>query len=306
MHEYLAEELGYFKENGVTVNQQVVGANVPAMVTSGQADLGFYALPAVMLAASKGQPMKVIRVNGGLQGGALLADPEKYPDVESLRGAKDCTMVSFPPGTSNYGYTLHLKEVLGMDCKVNGLATAPLQLGAIANGSAQLATGSAPTFAGATQEGQLKLLINPADQAQRDEFYPESWRFGEGGYFGVGPNLEKKKGAVVAFMKSIQQADEWMRDHSDQEVAQMLIKADKGFADVGEAALVPSVAYVRELSQVGNAQGYVGPDTWDLTVKGYESFKLQGYDGADPAYAYDSIIDMSYWTAANGQPPSDG
>src|SRR5882757_7200249 len=58
--EYIATELGWFKQNGVSVDMVVVGAGAAQQVAAGALNIGYSGFPDFIRATNQGAPLKIV------------------------------------------------------------------------------------------------------------------------------------------------------------------------------------------------------------------------------------------------------
>jgi NitT/TauT family transport system substrate-binding protein len=97
--EYIATELGWFKENGVEVDMVVVGAGSAQQLAAGALNLGYSGFPDFIRATNQGAPIKIV-INGiGTPPYGVYAKPaiKKISDLKgktvSIGGTKDITLI---------------------------------------------------------------------------------------------------------------------------------------------------------------------------------------------------------------------
>jgi hypothetical protein len=86
-------------------------------------------------------------------------------------------------------------------------------------------------------------------------------------------------------------ATAWFKSHSDSEVAQQLLKSD-AFKTFSLDQLTSYVAYDRPFVAPNN--GLITPDMWKTGLQVYAKWGIDGFDPADPTYAFDKRVDMSF------------
>lgn len=303
METYVGVAKGFFKDNGVDVQiTDGLGSNAAALVVSGQYDLTVLGTTAPLLTAAQGKPTSSIRaVLGGGNGGSLLVNPTKFTSLQALEAAPSCTLATFPPGTSAYGFAVELKNKLNLHCSLSLLATAPLQAAAVDNGSADGIVGSKPNFDSAIAAGKLKVLIDTSNSQQRQQYYGAPYI--ETTEWGLTSNLQAKRSAIVDYLKGIKQSDAYLKTRSNAQIAQILVQFP-AFQSVPLGELTSQVQYPRVQLGLGSSGGYITQAEWQTTLNALTTWGVPNYNPSNPVFSYGQRVDMSYWTAAYGSKPS--
>lgn len=97
--EYIATELGWFKQNGVSVDMLTVGPGSAQQVAAGSLDIAYSGFPDFIRATNQGAPVKIV-INGVDQPPyAVYAKPtiKKIADLKgktiTIGGIKDVTLI---------------------------------------------------------------------------------------------------------------------------------------------------------------------------------------------------------------------
>jgi NMT1/THI5 like len=96
--EYIATELGWFKENGVNVDMVVVGAGAAQQVAAGALNIGYSGFPDFIRATNQGAPLKIVINAISAPPYAVYAKPaiKQIADLKgktvSIGGTKDVTL----------------------------------------------------------------------------------------------------------------------------------------------------------------------------------------------------------------------
>ena len=97
--EYIATELGWFKENGIELDMLVVGGGAAQQLAAGALNIGYSGYPDFIRATNQGAPVKIL-INGiSAPPYAVFAKPQikKISDLKgkiiSIGGSKDVTLI---------------------------------------------------------------------------------------------------------------------------------------------------------------------------------------------------------------------
>src|SRR3981081_732432 len=97
--EYIATELGWFKENGVSVDMVVVGAGAAQQVAAGALNIGYSGFPDFIRAPNQAAPLKMLINAISAPPYAVYAKPaikqiaELKGKTVSIGGTKDVTLI---------------------------------------------------------------------------------------------------------------------------------------------------------------------------------------------------------------------
>jgi ABC-type nitrate/sulfonate/bicarbonate transport system substrate-binding protein len=306
METYIGVAKGFFKRQGVHVEiTDGLGSNAITDVVAGQYDLTVNGTSAPLLTALEGKSTTVIRAAlGGGNGGSLLVNPKAFTSLSALQHAQSCTIATFPPGTSAYGFAVQLKSSLHLKCTLQLLQTAPLQLAAIQSGSADVIVGSEPNFTTAVSSGLLKVLINTGVTKQRVKYLGSPYI--ESTMWGLTANLRAKRRSIVAFLSGLAASDKYLSGLTNRQIA-LILHPFPAFSPSTLAALVGQVAYTRPQlplgsETVGTQIGFITRAEWTRTLNGLKTWAIPNYSASNPVFSYKQRVDMSFWDAATVKP----
>jgi NitT/TauT family transport system substrate-binding protein len=215
--EYIATELGWFKENGVSVDMVVVGAGAAQQVAAGALNIGYSGFPDFIRATNQGAPLKIVINAISAPPYAVYAKPaiKQIADLKgktvSIGGTKDVTLIYMEAFIASAGL------------KANDLDF---------------------VYAKATQDRLAALLSGGADAAIL--YPPSSFRAGAAGYTYLG-DIEaylkdfpftvwaanagwaaNNREALLAYIRAYGRAVRWLYDASNKERAvDILVKYSK-------------------------------------------------------------------------------
>jgi len=215
--EYIATELGWFKENGVNVDMLVVGAGAAQQVAAGALNLGYSGFPDFIRATNQGAPVKIVINAISAPPYAVYAKPAIQQIAElkgktvSIGGTKDVTLI-------------YMEAFIGSA----GLKASDLDF----------------VYAKATQDRLAALLSGGADAAIL--YPPSSFRAGAAGYTYLG-DIEtylkdfpftvwaantswaaNNRQALLSYIRAYSRAVRWLYDTGNKERAvDILVKYSK-------------------------------------------------------------------------------
>lgn len=287
---YLAQTLGYYEEEGVDVTiLDATGANTTTIVASGQADLGDLGPGGPLLMTKQGRPTTIVYQQLDAGAAAYLFAKPDTTSIDELKGARFGT---FSVGSGTYGFAYQFNESQSLGLELVPFQASSAISAAIVSGQVAAGNGNFTDFANEIAAGELHLLIDPNDPAQREKYVGREYPAGV--TFGLVDTVAQKADAVTAFLRARNRALEWMQSATPEEVATELRKSTV-YAAYEQDAL--EVAVERGMVFVSPNQGRIDDDTWEYALTKYANWGLDGFDPSDPMYAYDQRVDMSFLDA---------
>ena len=215
--EYIATELGWFKENGVSVDMVVVGAGAAQQVAAGALNIGYSGFPDFIRATNQGAPLKIVINAISAPPYAVYAKPaiKQIADLKgktvSIGGTKDVTLIYMEAFIASAGLKASNLDFV---------------------------------YAKATQDRLAALLSGGADAAIL--YPPSSFRAGAVGYTYLG-DIEaylkdfpftvwaantgwaaNNREALLAYIRTYSRAVRWLYDAGNKERAvEILVKYSK-------------------------------------------------------------------------------
>lgn len=292
---YIALNNGYFKQHGLTVKIiDNAGANTTNLVASGQADLGMIGAASPLLMAKQGLDTKIIysHVAGG-SGGCLVTSTKG--GVTSVSQLKDKRLGTLSLGSSTYGDSVIYNKNFHLNANIVPFQQASSILAAVETGQVAGANAACSTFTQALQQGQLKLLIDTRNKAERQNAFGAAAELPEAAVFGLQKDLSSKKAAVDALMEGMLQAAKFIDSNSDSRVATVLRKSTV-FGEQSQEVVTGQVTDSRPywLLDAGDLKA----SQWKACLQFFASWGLSGYSPTDSIYSYNQRVDMSYFDTA--------
>jgi NitT/TauT family transport system substrate-binding protein len=284
---YLADQLGYFKDEGLSVTIKPAGSLVVPLVASGQALLGEFGATAPLIMAQDGKDTTIV-LNRQLQGsGGVVVGRPGYTSIT------DCKKVAtLGPSGAGYGNVVRYRHVANASFQIVPVADTGTKLAAVLSGQVDCAGGAADEFDQSVREGKLAYLVDTRDAAQRAKWLGAA-PYVEGVTFGLSRTVSQNRNTVERFIRAKLRASQWLETHSPQEVAAEL-KKSPDFAGVPQDQLTRNVA---------NASSYLPPSgdlteaEWKTSLAAFGTWAT-GLNLSDPKFDYANRVDMTYYKNA--------
>lgn len=288
---WFAQLGGYFTKNNLDVTVKVVGGNVTTTLVADQADLGLNGATNAMAPVNNGISTSYIYTNGeGSIGGSAVGLP-------SVKSITDCSRMSvFTIGSTAYGYAVVEKNLYSAKYTIVQLGTAA-QLAALRAGTVDCGIADESTWGSLLTDGTVHLLVDPRSVASLPQGFPTGiagW-----GFWGIKLHLQERKGAIINFLKAMNQAwIDYQKLTSDQVAATLRQSPD--FQAFGQASLAQSLTIIKPFLNPGS--GYVNSTTWAANLNFFVKAGFGFINPSDSTWSYTSRVDMSYYDAAIGKP----
>jgi ABC-type nitrate/sulfonate/bicarbonate transport system substrate-binding protein len=298
---FAAQALGLFAKNGLDVDLNPAGlAGTTALITSGQDDIAFFTAASAMLTAHQGVPTTVIYGAANNEIPMLVGPPgtTRLSQVQGLDGR--CTLAGLGAGTEYYELQLIANSRLNLHCNIEqlGVSYAAIVAG-VAAGRYQIGAVT-PTFGyPAASAGQVTTLVDPLHPTAQDRkvFHPNAYPALVA--YGLPDNLQQKRPAVVAFVKSLYQAGAYIGSHSAKQLAQLSVaKLGSVFTNQTVDQLTLAWQAAKNVIPKGPRRGYISPQLWRRMLSNLTGWGLSDFHPRDPVYTYAARSGMTYWKAA--------
>jgi ABC-type nitrate/sulfonate/bicarbonate transport system substrate-binding protein len=292
---YVAMAEGFFDKYNLDMKFEVAGSLTATRLAAGDVDLAVNSTVDLILA---GQDVKVVRGQLKDPGLSLIANSD-IKSLDDLAHKQDCRIVTYPPGTSPYAYVNMWNKQFDLGCKIGQVPDAATILSGVQSGSITAAGLNPQVIAGAPNINVLIDVTKPDfwDKYAMTEHMNVFW-------LGNKDSLEKKRAAVVAFLKGYDEGLKFVLDPSNHDavVADVFKEADwaKGQSTeyvAGQVDFWKQFYWQSSTDQYGNLTS----DEWSAFLTNYETYYgAPGFKADNPAIAYDKAVDMSYFDEATG------
>jgi ABC-type nitrate/sulfonate/bicarbonate transport system substrate-binding protein len=296
---YIAQLESFFKEEGVNVKIiDNTGSNTATTLASGQADIAQYAAGVPLVLSQQGKPAQIIYVFAGNVSGGTLVGAKGVKSIEQLKGKRIAVLAK---GSATYGWANLWNQKFHLNADLVPFQDNASIQSALGSGRVAAAGGPYANFAALLSTGRANMLIDSRNPSERDKYAGPSAGTPEGVIFGLTDVLDKKRDAVVRFLKAMTKAEAYIKKASDSQLAKDL-RTFSAFQTTPEPLLTDIVKNSRPYYNPGNS--YMTEDQWKSALQQYGLWGLDGYKADDPAFAYKNLVDMSYYDEAGGTPPA--
>ncbi len=289
---WIAKHERIFAKHGLEVETSEPGALVNTQLLAGKLDLAANAPPIAV--AEKGGDVAVVWGQQSDSGVSMVAK-KAVASIDALRRERGCRIATFPPGTSPYAYAARFVERLDLDCDIVTGSSAPTMLSGVQAGSFTAAVLGYGAVAGAPD---VNVLISNETPEAFAPYALDPYVLGV--VYGVPAQLERKREAITRFVRAMREAQPIAQDPEQAEVAVRSLRGSAEWATgQSDDFLAEQVDYWRPyLWKDGEDVGYVAEQDWNAVLAAFEQFALDGYDRQDGRFAYDQMVDMSFYDAA--------
>jgi NitT/TauT family transport system substrate-binding protein len=294
-----ASAAGYFDELRLKVTMTFTTNNLIAgLITSGQAEVGQIGIGVPLSLSHQGKQTQVIynTLGGGV--GAVLAGKKSLSAPEDLKQMATCRIgASGGQGTSSYGAASIYNQRLGTRCELVPLSDIPTELAALVTGRVDAAAFPYEAIAGAVDAGQVKVLIDTRDQAQRIKYLGQTYP--EAVYFTTKTVATSKKEALARFVKGVDRAAKTITSQPDAQSADVLEKVS-AYSSIPADKLAKSIGFSK--TYFAPNKGYISQDNWKFALTQYQLWGLADFNPGDAEYSYASAINMKPYESVLPKP----
>lgn len=283
---YLAQSLGYFKEEGLDAEFQTIkGGDSAAAVLSGDAQFCLKGIETALMLNEKGQGYKIVLSTTQKFPYQLVGANEKYSTIESLKGkvvaaglSTTGAPYSFAKACINFGGLVAEKDV---DIT---LVASPGYAAAIASDSIQAAVATNPWSAKKLADGGGVVIVDGTDDAAIEKIIGSS-KYELFAIMTSDALIESDPELVQKAVNAMTKAMKWMETATPEEIAEKMLPL---FDGAQKEELLYDAQYDKE-HQVANYTGYHTPSGFQAGVK---LNKLAGCITGEPTE--DQIYDESF------------
>lgn len=225
---YLAETLGYFKEEGLAAQfQTVTGADASAPLFSGDAHFGLRGIEMALIAAEAGQACKILISTTAQYPYQLIGKGPEITSIEALSGK--VIGGGQGPASAPQAFAYALLEQAGVDATVVNMMSSAY-LAAMKKGDIQAAVSTNPWASKLLLENGGVLLVDGADEAAMQAL------MGSKSYelfmiFATDAYIAKEPETVQKAVRAMTRAIDWMNKATPEEIATALLPLFEGRYD---------------------------------------------------------------------------
>lgn len=287
---YLAETLGFAKQEGLDYTVKTVFANSLNLVVAGEGDLSVIGISSALVPVREGKETSIIyAISSGLATGFMAAS-------QKIKTVADCTRVSTSrAGSAVFSSAMAYKTTGGGKFNILELGDPGQIVPSVLSGGSDCAVSAMAVLQPGLDQG-LHLIIDPRNPATVPPNTVQG-TYGSG-LWGMKDNLQKKRPALEKMMRALKRVEEFIGKNSPAQVAAEIIK-HPDFKTYKVEDIIKQVE-AEKLFWFPDS-GYVRPSNWNGALT-YYKYGLPFIDHGNKLYSYSERVDMSYWTTAFGKP----
>lgn len=283
---YLAETLGYAKEEGLDLKVKTLEANTVAAVVAGRADIAEFGAGSALAPVGEGKDTSIIV---GLQGGETTGFVMAGKGIDEITQCK--RLATNPKGSSAYSSAAAYKKATGATYDIVEFTTPADVAASVVSGQTDCASSSLGVLSAGLSQG-LHLIIDPN---KPEQIPPDSIQGTVGvSLWGMKDELQKKSAAVEKLMKALVKVQKYLETATPDEIAASL-KKNSDFTAYEAAALATAVK--GELPFLFPNDGRIDADQWPATLT-YYKYGNPAIDPTGDVWSFDKRVDMSYMDKA--------
>ena len=293
---YIAQQRGYFKQHNLSVSISVVGSTVATDVAAGQYDIGLIGASSTLSPTAAGDAMSIVYnpIPVSLGSTLVVKYDSPYKTLMDMSGQKVAVL---GVGSANYGSAVSFSKYIvahgGKPLVLVPATSDQASVSEVISGEVAGAFGEADDRVSYMSAKQVRILVNGSSPLA-EQITP--LQLVGASYFGLKSTVQANKQAVTALVAGLRQADTWLKTASPTDIADTLVAAAPAYAQTGKDVLIAQVPYDKPFFSPTN--GLVTQAAWAASLSAYGTWGLQNITITDPAFSYQSVIDMSYWNAA--------
>jgi ABC-type nitrate/sulfonate/bicarbonate transport system substrate-binding protein len=290
----IALQNGYFKKYGLNVTIKAMGAVSLTEAAAGRIDLANSGVVGSLPAAIQGHQTSIIyeQTSSIADGNLVVKANSPYHSLMDLSGKK---VVVAGAGGGLYGaaegYSHYIVAHGGKPLTIVITNSTGSENSELLSGQVDAAVAVLDNSAIDIHAGQERILLESSSKQGQAILKAAVGA----GFWGLASDLSAKKASVTAFIAGLRKADLWMRSHTPQQVANVLIKSPlysgETIADIEEGATYDKSLYAP-------TNGFVSSEDWQDSLSAYASWNVPNLNLSSSAVTYGSVVNMSYWNGA--------
>lgn len=283
---YLANTLGYFKDEGLDVKlMENTGVNTANLVATGEADLAAFSVPSALVLTQQGKQTTFLAFGAGASAAASLVGAAGITSPDQLRGQR---IGALGKGSIPYAAAIAYNNHFHLKAQIVVLPDNATIAGALASGQIKGATGAISNFQALLRDGKAVSLVDAGTdpQAFREAFGED---YPAGGYFALKSSVRKRPEEYAKAIRALYRATMYMVNTPAAEVATELRKSKAYQAiPVGQLAGLVTAA-VPQLEHMDSTK-----DRWNQSLAGVGTWGVDGLTIDHDTMGYDNEVDMSF------------
>jgi len=219
--------------------------------------------------------------------------------MQEAQGLTDCRLATVAPGGASYGYASYWTEKFGLKCELVVAQSYDIIAAGVRSGTYTL--GVIPRSTVGTVPAGVNVII-PQNTPDYPGF-PDGRQVVIAGLLGLRANVDGKREDLVRFERAMIEAqrelaaaspDDLVRDVQQVEIFKAIP------VETLRKQVITAASNIWKDPETGKA-GFISEATWVKSLRTYGYWGLQGFRPDDPAIAYDRMVDMSFFRAAEKQ-----
>ena len=293
---FIAQEKGYFKQAGVDVQLENQGGTATTNAAAGRVDLTQTGVSAALAPFKAGRPTSIVyEVSGGLLAtGVIVKADAPYKSLMDLSGK---SIVVLTAGGAAWGaaqaFSQYIVKQGGQPLQISVATSGAGQVSSVVSGVVQGSIGTVDIFGADIAAGKLRLLLQPNSPLAQKIL---GRNVVNAGYWGLKDVLSQKREAATRFVAGLRKADQWLATASQDDIIAVLMQSPF-FKEFTRAQIIDQLKWNAPFFT--KTDGFVNKARWDVSLKAYSQYGLPGIDVNDSIFGYTSIVDMSFWNAAD-------
>jgi NitT/TauT family transport system substrate-binding protein len=287
---YVAQERGYFKDEGVDVKLiDNAGANAVPMLAGGQADLAFSGVAAA-LALGQQKPTKVVlSMLGGFSAAALVGGPDIH-GIMDLKGKKIGTPGT---GTTSDAYAHIYDKRLHLGADIVPFTTPVALVAAVKSGQVDAGAGTASLYSQVIADGDAHVIVQAGDSEMADVL--GTVKYPEGVLFGLADVVGNKVDDVVKVIAAIERASADMQSQ-DPSVTAATISKTAVYHNVPVDQLTQNLVY--DVNFILPNGGNITESDWKVALDQFKDGGVLKGSTIPDSVSYANLIDMTAFERA--------
>ncbi len=283
---------GYFKEFGLDAQVSFPGSNTATTVTSSQSDLAFGGVGAPVTVQQQGKATSVVYWSLGNKSAGFVIGKTGIKSLAECKNIITSTNVSSP-----YTWVVAYQKALGLNYSILAQADSASIPNTVAAGTNDCGASTYSNLNPAVAAGKATYIIDPRNPSSLPAPL-QPLNFADTQAWGLADNLKSKTAAVVAFVKGMDKALQYLKTATPEEIADLLLTSPdyKTYTRDQLAGLIKEVRF-----GFGPDAGFVSEATWGQWATLLNQSAFPYVQTSNPTWAYSARVDMGPYKTALGK-----